>query len=243
MSHKLFITFTLLFLLNSWTCCFAGGVNSYSGNIATAGSAINQSTGSALASLNLEFKVSKILAIANFDETGNINNPIFANPSSNFPAGTLFPVAGSILINAENNLNSKFDLDATSSSADAALIINAMNSSSDTNSQDILIKGALFTNYPSSTTLRLYTSTSQIIFTGGTGTAPRMQFRAIGGIPNGSITTTTIPSFIGLLLNGARRNSNGFSRFAIIGDLRESTIDTSTNGDWSANLTISVVAL
>lgn len=203
---------------------------------------MNQSTGNAIASLNLGFSITKVIALGIYDSTGNINNPIFDDPMGNFPSGSLFPVTGSTLIQAESDLVSKFDLDATSSSADAALIINAINTNSDTNSQDVLIKGAIFTNLASSVNLRISTNTNQITFSGGTGSAPRMRLRAIVGVPNVSTTTSTNPQS-GITITGSRRNANGYARFAIIGDLRESQVDTSTNGNWSANMTISLVSL
>ncbi|MDX1920192.1 MAG: hypothetical protein SFU25_05590 [Candidatus Caenarcaniphilales bacterium] len=232
----------LLLCFASWSPCFAGGVGSYTGNIWGLDSALNQANGNTLAGINLGFNINKVVALGVFDSSGSINNPIFANPTTNFPNGSLFPVSGTTLIQAETNLVSKFDLDALNSSADAALIINAMNRTTDINSQDVLIKGAIFTNYPSSTSLRLRTNTNQIVFSGGTGTAPRMALRAIAGVPNVSTTTTTNPQ-TGLTLNGSRRNANGFARFAIVGDLRESQVNTTTNGNWTANITISLTSL
>lgn len=242
MSHKFLIVFTLLFLLNSWTSCFAGGVSSYTGNLSTSNVSINRSSGSASANLNLEFKVSKILALGIYDSTGNINNPIFNSPIDNFPSGSIFPVTGNTLIQSESDLVSKFDIDATSSSDDAALIINAINSNSEIRSQDVLIKGAIFTNLAPSANLRLRTSSNQIVFSGGTGTAPRMRLRLVAGIPNVSTATSTNPQS-GVILNGARRNANGYARFAIVGDLRENQLNSSTNGNWIANMTISLIRL
>ncbi len=238
-----------LFSIFSFTNVQAGGVASYTGNVSTSGAGVASGTGnSATAVINLDFKVPNFMALGVFDTAGANTNPIFSSPATSFPGGTTFTAAESsgILALSEGNLNSKFDLDGTTSTTDAATIVNAMNTTTDSTSQDIIIKGAVYTNAPAATTLTLTTSANTITMTGGTGAAPVYALRALGGVPGGgaaAISTQTAPSTTGLSLTGARRNASGYARYAIVGDLSESSVDLTTRGNWTGSVTITLTGI
>jgi hypothetical protein len=227
----------------------AGGVASYTGTVSTAGAGISSGAGSsATAVINMDFKVPNFMAIGVYDVSGANSNVIFSAPATNFPGGTTFTAAesGTVLLSNEGNLNSKFDLDGTASVADATTIINAINATSATSSQDITIKGAVFTNAAVATTLTLTTSANSVTLTGGTGSAPTYVFRAVGGVPGGgatAINTQAAPSTTGLALTGARRNANGYARFAVVGDLSETSVNLTTKGNWTGSLTLTLTGI
>ena len=198
--------------------------------------------------VTLTYSVPNVMALGVYDVNGQSNEGLFTDPSASFPGGSTFTAAesGGVLLANESNVNSKFDLDGTTSSTDANTILTKMTQTTNVPSNDILIKGAVFTNASSSPTLRLRTNTSQITLTGGTGTAPRIDFSALGGVPGGAAgakNSTTNPSATGLQITTARRNSLGYARFVIVGDYRESTIDFTTKGNWTGNLTLTLTGL
>ncbi len=224
----------------------AGGVGSYAGNVTNSGAAISSGSGSSASTVvNLEFKVPNFMALGVYGSSGSISNPIFASPANNFPSGTTFTASESngVLLANESNLNSKFDIDGINSSSDAQVILNAINANASATSQDVIIKGAVFTNAPSSTTLYLTTNTNSVTLTGGTGSAPVYTLRSVGGVPGGSITTQNTPATGGLSLTGSRRNSNGYARYAVVGDLSETSVNSSTKGNWTGTITISLTGL
>lgn len=228
---------------------FAGGVGSYTGNVSSTTAGISSGAGStATAVVNMDFRVPTFMGLGVYSTAGANSSVLFSAPATNFPGGTVFTAAesGSVLLSNEGNLNSKFDLDGTTSTTDAATIINAINATTATSSQDIIIKGATFTNAAAATTLTLTTSANTITLTGGTGSAPVYAFRAVGGVPGSGaagIQSQTTPSTTGLALTSARRNANGYSRFAIVGDLSETSVDTSTRGNWTGSLTITLTGI
>lgn len=239
----------LLLSMLGFGAAFAGGVGSYTGNVSSTNAGISSGAGSsATAVINLDFRVPTFMGLGVYSTAGANSSILFANPTSNFPAGTTFTAAesGSVLLSNEGNLNSKFDLDGVASTTDAATIINAINATSATSSQDIIIKGATFTNAAAATTLTLTTSANSVTMSGGTGTAPVYVFRAVGGVPGGGaagIQSQTAPFTTGLALSSARRNANGYSRFAIVGDLSETSVDTTTRGNWTGSLTITLTGI
>ncbi|MDX1920191.1 MAG: hypothetical protein SFU25_05585 [Candidatus Caenarcaniphilales bacterium] len=220
----------------------AGGVTGYTGNVSTTGAGIAAGTGNtASAAVQLEFKVGRFIALGVYNTAGSIANPIFATPATNFPAGTTFAAVAGITA-AESSLASKFDLDGTTSVPDQLTIVNAINATSDAASQDITIRGAVYSNLPASTAMSVSLSADTVTLTGGTGSAPVYVFRGVAGIPGGVTTTSTTPSTTPLALAN-RRNANGYARFALVGDLRESTVDLTTDGNWTGTVTISLNGL
>lgn len=238
----------LLLSILSFGQAFAGGVGGSFGNVSSTAAAISSGSGSsATVDINLDFKTPTFMGLAVYSSSGNNTNFLFSNPSSNFPGGTTFTAAesGGILLNNEGNLNSKFDLDGVASITDAATIINATNALSATPSQDIIIKGATYTNAAILTTLILTTSTNSVMLGGGSGTSPVYVFRAICGVPGGgasAINSQPTPA-AGLILPSARRNVNGYSRFAIVGDLIETTVNSTTKGNWIGSFTITLTGI
>ncbi len=244
------ITFFVAFLLFGFSLSAqAGGVASYTGTVSTAGAGISSGAGSsATAVINMDFRVPNFMAIGVYDASGVNSNIVFSTPATNFPGGTTFTAAesGTVLLSNESNLNSKFDLDGTASVTDATTILNAINATTASSSQDITIKGAVFTNAAAATTLTLTASANSITLTGGTGAAPTYAFRAVGGVPGGgasAIITQTSPATTGLALTNARRNANGYSRFAVVGDLSEASVDITTRGNWTGSLTLTLTGI
>ena len=240
----LLATIAVLILL-PFQQAFAGGVASYTGTASSTNAAISSGAGSsAIATINLDFKVPNFIGLGVYSTAGANANTLFSSPATAFTTTTFTAAeSSSVLLSNESNLNSKFDLDGTTVPADATTIINAMNASANAVSQDITIKGATFTNAAAATSLSLATSTNTITMTGGTGTAPIYDLRAIGGIPGGAINTSTVPLTTPISLTSARRTAGGYSRFAIVGDLRELTVRTNTIGNWTGSFTITLTGI
>jgi hypothetical protein len=238
--------FILLFCLFCQHKANAGGVQSYSGTNPSATAAISSGSGSlSSATINLEVKIPNITNVAIYDANGAINTAVFNNPTANFPGGTTFIVSesqGSLIAN-EGDLKSKFDLDL-SQSADAALILLQMGNLADTPTQDLLIKGAIFSNNPTAN-IKVSTDINTLILAGGTGSSPQLDLRLLGGVPGGGAAAITKQdlSLSGMVLTSAHRNANGYGRFALIVDVRESSIDVTTNGSWTGGFTLTVIEL
>ncbi|MDX1920190.1 MAG: hypothetical protein SFU25_05580 [Candidatus Caenarcaniphilales bacterium] len=220
----------------------AGGVTGYTGNVSTTGAGVAAGNGNtASAAVQLEFKVGRFIALGVYNTAGSIANPIFATPATNFPGGTTFAAVPSF-ITAESNLASKFDLDGTTSVPDQLTIISAMNASSNASSQDINIKGAVYSNLPASTAMSVSLSADTVTLTGGTGSAPVYVFRGVAGVPGGATVTSATPSTTPLALAN-RRNANGYGRFTFVGDLNETSVNLTTDGNWTGTVTISLNGL
>ncbi|MDX1920189.1 MAG: hypothetical protein SFU25_05575 [Candidatus Caenarcaniphilales bacterium] len=218
----------------------AGGVSNYTGNALSSGAAIATGTGnSASADLLLELKIGSYIALGVYDTNGNISNPIFSSNQSNFPTGSVFSTYGTVLLNAESSLASKFDLDGTTSTLDQSKIVNAMLVNSDLPSEDILIKGAIYSNLPASTNISISTSQNSIQLAGGNGNAPVIKFRGLAGTPSAAIDSSESLGTDPISLQN-KRNSKGYARFVIVGDLDESSVDLSTQGNWYGSLTIRI---
>lgn len=245
-SLSIILIFLLMLPLNH---AIAAGVTGYTGNVSNTGAGVSTGLGvNANASVNISYSVPNVMALGIYNSLGSNADGLFSSPTASFPGGTTFTSAESlgILVQSETNLNSKFDLDGTTSSADTTAIINLMQTSTNVASQDFLIKGALYTNAPASTTLRVITSTNTLTLSGGTGLAPRIDFRLLGGLPGGSGATKssdTTPSTGGISITNARRNSSGFARIVLVGDIRENTVNTSTKGNWTGTFTLTLTGL
>ncbi|HEY9886724.1 MAG TPA: hypothetical protein V6C96_05620 [Vampirovibrionales bacterium] len=243
---KLFFAGLMSLSMFSYLPAFsAGGVTGYTGNVSTDNAGVAKGNGNtAAANIRLEFNVARFVAIGVYDTAGSINHPIFSNPSANFPGGSAFAADGTALLSAESDLSSKFDLDGVLNLADQQTIVDAMNATSDTASQEIIIKGAVFTNLPGATAVSVGLDVDSMTLTsaGGTGSAPVYNFRAIGGVPGATPNVTTAPSTTPIDLQN-KRNANGYARFAIVGDLDESSVDLTTDGNWEGTLTISLNGL
>lgn len=220
----------------------AGGVTSYNGNLSTSGAAVASGVGnSATAAAQLEFKVGRFIVLGVYNTAGSNANPMFSAPAANFPAGFTFSALPGF-ITTESNLSSKFELDGINSTIDQATIIHAMNAGSNTLSQDINIKGAVYSNLPVSANMYVILSADAITLTGGTGAAPVYTFRGVAGIPGGTITSTNTPFSTPLNLAN-RRNSLGYARYTFIGDLDETSIDLNTDGNWTGSVTVNLNGL
>jgi hypothetical protein len=239
----------ILFLFTVILCSpvIAGGIVGYTGNISNANAGVSQSAGSnATASMTVDFKVPVLMGVGTYDTTGVNSNVIFASSVTNFPGGSTFTAAesGGVLVTNEGNLSSKFDLDF-SLPADAALMVFQMGSAPDTPSQDLIIKGAVFTNAAAATTITVTTNVNTLVLTGGSGSAPQVALRSMGGVPGGgpgAIVTQMSPA-LGLGISGAQRNTNGYARYAVVGDVKESSIDMTTIGNWTGSFTVSVTGI
>lgn len=220
----------------------AGGVTSYSGNLSTSGAAIATGVGnSATAAAQLEFRVGRFIVLGVYNTAGSNANPMFSTPANNFPGGFTFSALPGF-ITSEPNLSSKFELDGITSTTDQVTIIQAMNAASNTLSQDINIKGAVYSNLPISANMYVILSADAITLTGGTGAAPVYRFRGVAGVPGGAITSTTTP-FTSPLNLANRRNSLGYARYTFIGDLDETSIDLNTDGSWTGSVTVNLNGL
>lgn len=232
-----------LYLISSSQAFSVGGVVGYTGNISNNGAGVSAGNGNASSgNLRIEFNINRYVAVGIYDTTGTINSPLFSTPSNNFPAGALFAADQSILVQNEINTASKFDLNGINSVDDQTLIINAMNSQQDVMSDDLYIRGAIYSNIPTANELIVSTDKDSLTLTGGTGSAPVYNFRSIAGIPSGISSKSQAPftTPVGL---GNKRNNKGFARFTIVGDLDESSVDLTTNGNWTGNVTIVVSGL
>lgn len=219
----------------------AGGVSNYTGNVSTVGAAISAGPGNpASANLLIELKIGSYIAMGVYDTNGSISNPIFSSPDNNFPSGSTFNPYGSVLLSAEGSLASKFVLDGTISNLDQKKIVNAMLVGSDQPSEDILIKGAIYSNLPASTNISISTSSNSIQLAGGTGSQPIVNLRGLAGTPSsGSVDSSQTLASNPINIQN-RRNQKGYARFVIVGDLDESTIDLSTQGNWYGSLTVRI---
>jgi hypothetical protein len=227
---------------------FAGGVASYTGTVSSTNAAISSGAGSsAVATINLDFRVPNFIGLGVYDTAGANANALFSSPGTAFTTTTFTAAESvSILTANETNLNSKFDLDGTTSTTDATTIMNAINATANAASQDIIIKGATFTNAAAATPLSLATSVASVTMTGGTGSAPIYALRSIGGIPGAgatAINTSTTPNTTPLSLTSARRTAGGYSRFAIVGDLSETSVTSATKGNWTGSFTITLTGI
>lgn len=241
-SFELLSLILLLFTLQLPS--LAGGVDSYVGNSSSTEAAISDGIGSSSSAvIRLDINIPTIIASGIYNTSGLNTNNLFATPASNFPGGTTFTAAESqgMLITSEGNLSSKFNLDLT---LDPSVVIGHIVNSSNIPGQDLVIKGAAFTNSPS-TNIGVYTSVNTMILTGGTGSPPQVALRTIGGVPGGgasAIAVQTSPA-TGLVLDSSKRNSLGYARYSIIADFSEASVDSTTQGDWSGDFTITVTGI
>jgi hypothetical protein len=253
---KLFLA-TVFAVALSTNQSFAGGVDGYTGNVSSVGAAISSGAGAtADAAVTLDFVVPTYIALGLYDTGGANANAIFSNPAANFPNGTTFTTADNsgILLFDEGDLASKFDINGVDSNADSQTIMNAINLTADTPSQDVIIKGATFSNVDFGvTTLYLSTSVDSIILAGGQGSAPTYVFRGIVGVPGAVNTDSVAPNTTPITLNNLNTSNlyngdpatenDGYARFSIIGDLSEASVDRTTKGAWTGSFTISLTGL
>jgi hypothetical protein len=254
---KLFLA-TVCAIVLSTNQAFAGGVDGYTGNVSSVGAAISSGVGAtADAAVTLDFVVPTYIALGIYDTGGTNSNPIFSNPAANFPNGTTFTtvdnVNANILLFDEGDLASKFDINGIDSNTDSQTIMNAINLTNDTPSQDVIIKGATFSNVDfAGTTLYLSTSTDSLQLQGGQGSAPIYVFRALVGLPSSGNSYSLSPN-TSLLSIGMSSFTNvgdseyfaepGYSRFVVVGDLSEASVDRTTKGAWTGSFTISLTGL
>ncbi len=235
------ILFTLIFILG--LSCSAGGVLNYIGSNESSNAAITMGSGGrASVNVNLEMKIPLVVATGIFDTNGTNISSFFSGTNSLFPGRSTFTSSESagILVNDESDLRSKFFLNLQNNDDR----LHSKDIHSDLPSQDILIKGAVFTNSPSSN-ISIATDANVIVLSGGTGKAPQVSLRAVGGVPAGgpsSIATQRQPAS-GMVLDRAKRTNAGYARYVIVADFKESSIDASTHGEWNGGVTIMVTGL
>ncbi len=199
-------------LMLSITPSSGAGVTGYTGNVESTNAGVASGSGnSASATVQMDVNVDDMLAIGVYDTSGANASGIFSTPSDDFTNANGL-MTGSATNPAETDLNSKFALDGTTTIADMQTIVTAMQASSDASSDDLLIKGATFTN--SSSTMTLTASANSLTLTGGTGTAPQFDFRLSVQDPGGSGTTGSTTPASGVSYSTAI-SPNGYIRYVL----------------------------
>ncbi|MDJ0626107.1 MAG: hypothetical protein QNJ31_07060 [Candidatus Caenarcaniphilales bacterium] len=223
---------------------FGAGITGYTGNVESTNAGVASGAGnSASASVQLDVNVDDMMAIGVYDTSGVSASGIFSTPSDDFTSSSAL-MSGSVTyqIPAETDLNSKFLLDGTSSVSDMQTILAAMNATSNTTNRIFFIKGATFCNFYVAGNVTLSGDVNSVTMTGGTGTAPKINFTLAVEEPGSSPFYTASP-VTGLTYSANMVSSSGYSRFVVMGDLDESTIDLITKGNWSGSVTLTLTRL
>ncbi len=217
----------------------AAGVTYTSGNVSTTNAAI-ATTGNAVASVTLDLNIPGFFGLGVYSTGGTQANPLFTTANTTFATQTFTAAESSgILQNDEVNLSSKLALDGVGNLADAQIIINKIgqpNSATD----DFRVKGVMYSTTTNGVSMQL--SANSLTMTGGTGTAPVLDFRNIVGLPGGNVSTSTTPA-TALNIVPNRFNANSYSRFIVVGDVQETTIAPTTRGNWTGLFTITLTSL
>ncbi len=219
----------------------SAGVVYSSGNVSNTNASLGTG-GSTVMTVTVDLNMPRYYGMGVYDVNGVQANPLFATAASSFAQPTFNAAQTSgVLLTNESTLNSKLALDGINSVPDSVIIANAIVVPNNVRTNEYLIKGIFF----KSTTGNVQTSlnATTLTMTGGTGLAPQIRFRRVVGLPGSNNFTATNNAGGNQTIPASRFNSRGYSRFVIAGDLDESRVNNTTRGNWTANVTISLLAL
>ncbi len=239
--RKVLVLFVCTFCFGWSQVTQAAGVVYSSGNVSNTNASLGTG-GSTVMTVTVDLNMPRYYGLGVYDVNGVQANSLFTNGASTFlqPTFNVNQTAGVLLVN-EGNLRSKLALDGINSVPDSVIIANAVIAPNSIRTNDYLIKGIFYKSTTDAFITGLNATT--ITMTGGVGLAPQIGFRRVVGLPGTNTFTATNTPGGSQTIPRTRFNASGYSRFVISGDLDESTVNNTTRGNWTGNMTISLLAL